>query len=829
MPLSTDIVPQTDPKVNTLPKNALASLLLEVFGARNDVYATGKVGKDGAAYYPEEKPLTESVIAQHLAGKLAVGTYHLTKDNTVSWLGWDVDVEGDIDTARTWVIALETYLSTLPHVVEFSGGKGYHVLIFLTDPMPAVKAQQIVEHVRTAANLPKSGKGGHVEVYPKQGQLTKSLPYGNLLKLPLGQHPKTHAWSKFVDTANRWEGGPEVDPVSALNARAAPAEVERVLLVGAVDPADEVIKSLIPFWQSGNRHDMALALAGFLSGYWIQAQTTDFIQKICERAGDEETAKRLEDVEDTYNRIATGKAVKGYSGLVDLLAPTVLVKLAEFVQEKAAPSTALTIDKIRLSKGAPFMKDRRSRTFIFGDLKDKGRLIKTPQQVLYFFDDATHRLMRLDHRENPEWMNFLLKNYGLNVADSFSKVVAFAIETQASQEAETVEVCYRSKWAEGNGKLYICLGGAEVYILNGNSIETGYNGDCGYLFESAANPLPPLKGIGQYVYHPERFWSHIADDVNFVPTAEAPATTAQQRELFKAWFLSIFFQELMKTRPILAVLGPAGSGKTSALRRLLYIIEGPEANVIEAIEDKADALRVSLTEHTLIVLDNLEGNRSKWLVDSLNRASTGTDIELRKLYTTHKVFKVKPRAFVGLTAVTMPFKDETLFSRLIPLEMDKRPTYIPENVIQGQILNYLEDLWLKLLDILQTVVRNLRRKPAEPTIDHRLADFVSFCYRMTGGDEVSGLNRAALVQGLKSLGEQQAHKLIEGSAFADTVERWKVDYPAEAAEAHTVSQLHKILMPLAKAWGIDWKWKKASVLTQHIKTIEGRLVKLTGC
>jgi len=192
----------------------VAQLLLDIFGG-NSYHSRAKEIKGDITYHPIDVPLSLDSLKAHVEGMMTLGAYQLLQgSNVVRWLGWDVD-SIDLDTARKMSLKILTHLGNIPHAVEFSGRKGYHILLFLKDPMPAQTAKRITEFVREAEGLNAIGDS-HVECYPKQERLDRSRPKGNLIKIPLGEHPKTHDVSRFVDPMNGWENGPPLDPRDIL-------------------------------------------------------------------------------------------------------------------------------------------------------------------------------------------------------------------------------------------------------------------------------------------------------------------------------------------------------------------------------------------------------------------------------------------------------------------------------------------------------------------------------------------------------------------------------------------------------------------------------------
>lgn len=179
---------------------------LRMFIGRDDIYAVQGKG----IYTPVMEPLTDEVLAKHLAGDTSVGAYTNVMD-TCRFFMFDVD-DGDRDMAVRLSAACRRRGFPTPSI-EVSGGKGYHVWVLFDQLVPAERARRVAKSI--AEELTFTG-----EVFPKQVQ-AKNL--GSLVKLPYGKHAVTGNWSKFlglepkphsVDRLNRAYGAlpPEVLP-----------------------------------------------------------------------------------------------------------------------------------------------------------------------------------------------------------------------------------------------------------------------------------------------------------------------------------------------------------------------------------------------------------------------------------------------------------------------------------------------------------------------------------------------------------------------------------------------------------------------------------------
>lgn len=800
-------------RIFSVKNSNVIKLLLHYFGT-NNYYAMSKTVAGEISYQPIHQPLTEEIIQSHIAGEVVLGSYHLNADNTVNWLGWDVDSD-DLNTAREYAKKIIFRLADIPHAVEYSGSKGYHILIFLSQPMPAEKAKQITEFVRDSQSLPKAGKS-HIECYPKQTVLTKNNPMGNLLKIPLGSHPRTHNKSRFVDPSNGWENGNEIAPENVLTSTVEPLQLTR-LLHEEGDIQQQLAELLCPYWTEGERHNVALYLAGYLAHLgWGMQDSAELVRAIALAAGDPDVRNRILAVEDTFRAVTAGKTVRGFSGLNELLPGATIRTLSELATKVITPTFVKQIDSIRLQKGAAFEKIRAATSIIWINLQETGEIVKTIYDECYWYNSETHLLIEL---ESVRWNSILHNNYGINPAEAFGKQVTEAIKLRAIQEAKTVSIQNRSLWT--GEKLFLNLGGATVYELDGKDTTITYNGECGYLFKTNLHLLEPIVPDFD---NPLDIWATLVNDLSFNRSPDAPAKPEEQAELLKAWMLAFFFQELLPTKPLLLALGVPGSGKTTAMRRILKVLESPDADVLEIAGDKPDSLRASIASHKLLVLDNLEKSGVRWLVDTLNRLATGANIELRQLYKTNETYVLKPNCFVALTAVSMPFSEETLFSRILPLEMQQLQNPMPEHLLQKTLLENMDSLWADLLNKLNSVVGALNQNDSStPPISSRLADFTVFCKRI----ENSGcVDKEVLLHGLRSLVDRQRITLLEASPFVAVLEQWLNSADEETKKEHTFQELFGILEPLARARKLTWRWSNAAALARHIMALAEPLKKL---
>jgi hypothetical protein len=220
------------------------TLYLSLFRGREDHFAQ----QHDTYYCPVPKPLDPFYLGQHLAGDATFGMYVLTSRSCCHFFCVDIDIpKADLKETnfadrtakhdclgqhlRETIKTLTETLCVPPEalLLEETGGRGYHIWIFLKDALSGDSA------VAFGAAL-KSHLAFEIEFFPKQGQLTPSRKLGNLVKLPLGVHRKYGARSVFFTLSG---GEPQytegLEPNFELLAGVVPADPTALLATVSVN------------------------------------------------------------------------------------------------------------------------------------------------------------------------------------------------------------------------------------------------------------------------------------------------------------------------------------------------------------------------------------------------------------------------------------------------------------------------------------------------------------------------------------------------------------------------------------------------------------------
>lgn len=203
----------------------------ELFVHRDDVFAEQQ---PSGAYFPVRESIADDDIQEHLDGLASYGVYVIRpSDQTVKYVLFDLDTHGEQ--------ALEMLKGAVGELVwpapgprslllERSGSKGWHVWLFLSDPLPARQVRAwLAARFRWGTDYPP------LEVFPKQDTVSEG-GYGNLVKLPLGRHAVSGNLSEFVPVQG-WASG--IDDVVPLESRLIPAAPAASPLPGRGSPRGE--------------------------------------------------------------------------------------------------------------------------------------------------------------------------------------------------------------------------------------------------------------------------------------------------------------------------------------------------------------------------------------------------------------------------------------------------------------------------------------------------------------------------------------------------------------------------------------------------------------
>jgi hypothetical protein len=198
--------------------NQLKENLLTKIPGRYDVYAV----QYAKGYYPVTAPLDPKLYQDNAT---TIGAYLLDANNLVKLAIIDIDVNKEAYTKapiatfteilikQTQQIASVLDTAGISYSTEYSGFKGYHLLIFFDKPVEAAVVRRKLHELEKDFVLVDDDL--HWEIFPKQDKVPEGK-YGNLIKLPLQKHQVSGKHSHFVDKEFK-EILPTIFPINSID------------------------------------------------------------------------------------------------------------------------------------------------------------------------------------------------------------------------------------------------------------------------------------------------------------------------------------------------------------------------------------------------------------------------------------------------------------------------------------------------------------------------------------------------------------------------------------------------------------------------------------
>jgi hypothetical protein len=399
-------------------------------------------------------------------------------------------------------------------------------------------------------------------------------------------------------------------------------------------------------------------------------------------------------------------------------------------------------------------------------LIQNGDFYITPEKQSYFFDKESGKLLSL---KDDDFLMFVSDLTGLNPVEIEFNYLHRDLVKEASRRGKETNVYGLAHYNKNSGRLYVSDFGGGVWVLDGQNVSRGRNGQDGILFLSS-----PLAMPFRYIQANER--PEGAD----IPAFLAPINFDQDvalspdecRSLLFIWLLSMFFPELHPTKVIPAFIGPQGSTKTSTARRFGILLMGHNFNVghLEPAERGEHAFIATVCGKPFAAFDNADAP-IKWLPDRLATFATGHEFELRELYTTNKLAIYKPTAHLVLTSRDPYFRRPDVAERLLIVRLNRPSKFIPESAVLAQLIQRRDGIWSDLLDVLNQTLLALKEVPEAPPFEFRMADFISFGWRLSkarGGEEAA----QQFINSIKKLEKEQANYATEEDQVATCLAYW---------------------------------------------------------
>jgi energy-coupling factor transporter ATP-binding protein EcfA2 len=632
--------------------------------------------KDHWSKINENNIIDSSLFDRLISEEITIACLVSDSAGTSNYIVLDIDGDGDdLEHTKSVCDNLVSHIektTKLSTTVFFSGRKGFHLYIFIDRKIP----------IFTLRNVGLKILGGfetdiEIEVFPKQTSVDfTKLKYGNHLKLPFSLHPITNQRSVQLNDY-------------ILNSYKSVLDLETELLLST--DTFSVINALEEIWDDGKRHKIVMAVSGFFKSNGVAKEKTEEIfTELLKSGGDSGDVLRV--IEDTYSN---------ESFVANLTyAPEITNSIANILYSFVATVSPLSplrneIVQARLQKQANFLKVDRVARIVITNIKSNYIIY---QDGSYFYLANDKETITDSNRSFTEYIHRI----GLNVSETFTKQVITHVSNYFLSTGEYLERYLYSRFDKDTREITIFKNNRESVKVTSNDVSTNK-----IIYPSQSEKIFQYKeGENKLLINLLKTFGLSAGDIDIVIS----------------WLVSQFFLEMLNTKPILLVSGPPGSGKTTLASLVLKIVESLHSTSV-AYTDKKDSFISSLATHKMLVLDNVEfiDNRT---VDFINSITTGTQIELRKLYTTNEKIIIRPNCSICITSAYETFdNDGALASRILTINVPKRESYGSEDLFNQLVSDNYDQIMSEVIRYCQIVLSNLSKVNIKFTA-LRMTDFI---------------------------------------------------------------------------------------------------------
>lgn len=752
---------------------------------------------------PGDPPMKWALYYRHLGWAPIPMAESGVKIPKIKWKEFQSRLPTEKEIVRWWTTCPQANIAILTgkasgglYVLDIDGPKGRETVEKYggVPPSPSVQTTRgphtyFIDETHTYQSLSRSKKEG----WDLKGD------HGYVMA-PASKH---HSGKRYV-----WTIAPGEEPFAALPGWLVKILEERTR--AGENKENELEELIVSHWIKGQRQELALGLAGFLcKSHWPWPMARHFFQAVGTLVKDEEMASRIGVLEATYRKWQKGAVITGYEKLETILGKDDLQRLMKFARIRRIPPKIREIDSIRLQPGgaegkAQWLKDREVCEAIVEDLKKRGRFLQIEKGRSYWFNNGTKNVMATDSEEMQIGID---ATYGINPARRLMQDVVASLRTETSQNGEIVQVYQFAHYDSERNVLYVYAGEALVYRLDGNAIKTQDNGAEGVFFNEVEreacwtadleNPVDPKKNL--------------VDDLSFDVGEDVILSPENQAKVLWLYLRILFFEEEQPTKPILVATGDAKGGKTTALRRILQLFGGPNADVSVIVRE--DAWEPAVSTHYFLVVDNVD-KRLKWMPEKLDTLATGQVFSIRKLYETNVEYQVKPRCFAALTSIHPPFQEATVVSRFIILRMKPLKNFISDKRLKQKVIRLRDRLWGGLLTQLNRDLKTLQGEDIETTF--RMADWANIVAKLLRQEKDGEKTFKTIINGLS---QEQTSQILSETIVPQILEQWS---DLDPSRWYSAAELFVHWKLIAEDQGLTF-FKSARGLSFHLANIREAL------
>ncbi len=460
-------------------------------------------------------------------------------------------------------------------------------------------------------------------------------------------------------------------------------------------------------------------------------------------------------------------------------------------------------------------KKKRVSNDVIESLQGLWTFYKTKNLVFYFFDKSQKKIFKIKEQE----FKFLINQYfEVNGSTDYYKYLLEELSSYISKNAKEVNIYDFSHYDIDSNTLYVYNNWVKIVKITNDKIievENGYN----WIIFDTKSSFEEWNLVRSFSTNSEKI-KEIVERISY--DTDSNIKKEDYMWILENYIYSLFFPNVLNTRPILAFIWNKWSWKSFFLKLLLYIFYWKESS-LSNLPSNDEEFKNSLMNNYLYFIDNLDDTVSKTKIDILCSVATWIWIKKRVLYTDMTELSFKINSFLAITSRTPRFKRVDLNERLLIIKLQSLEDYKSETELFSKINR--DEMMTYIIYNLHILLKNIWKFDYHST-KFRIADFANLLINF----KIDNKSEDDIKQILESFTREQEEFTLEIDPLVELLERminnsenmWKTLY-------FTAQKLHQKLMEeAAYTFRVNWErvpygikspitlWKKLSEIQKWL-------------
>ena len=473
---------------------------------------------------------------------------------------------------------------------------------------------------------------------------------------------------------------------------------------------------------------------------------------------------------------------------------------------------------------------------VIGSLSKAGRLIGTTDGVAYYHVEETGELLRITGTAKQRdlvrpFLTLLLDEYGIISNQPICPALLDTLDIMAMRPP-LFDMKSITKLDRPNRTMYLDMGNHSVLKVTPNDIRAGRHGMDDVFFEKskmfasweyvvAADGLDDLDRLAMWFTE----GMQVDEELQGIPRKCAQV-------MFLTYVLSLFFHDLLRTKPIALTVGPYNSGKTEAFLRVLQTILGPEMadHLKTDTPSTSEAFDVAGSNFDYVLIDNAD-KYVDWFAQALSTAATGKARIDRTKYSDNDVSTFLSRAFVMISSRTPWFRQDDVASRLLIWHLKPMPAAVglDEQDRYDEVQPRRNELMSAVARVIQRILQGPDYEILNVKHESRLRNWIRLATWI--GESYDPIFRDSLNVAIENIVPLFQQFTSEDSDLPELISEWLTQLPTGYLEGTatneyrvvTTGELLKELGNIAKDNNVKFRWNTIKSFGQYMNQQEESL------